>query len=301
MCENGKENMMEIKTLQGTDLSEILSAFNEAFFDYFVPLQLTKEQLLAKMKTDKTDLSLSVGAFDEHKLVGFILHGYDTINNRRLIYNGGTGVIPNKRGSGLTKRMYQFILPILKEKSIDSIVLEVISKNIQAIKSYEKSGFKAVRTLACFKGKATISKTNTAIQIKPLEHYDWQELTSFWDIEPTWQNSKNVADELIAINVSLAAYLKDRLVGYVIFNPQSKRIQQIAIHQDFRQQGIGSALVNNLAEKFSEDISVINIDKSAVYVLDFFRSIGLENYLDQMEMKLELCEKVNKNIEQPKN
>ncbi len=287
-CENGKENIMEIKTLQGTDLNEILSAFNEAFSDYFVPLQLTEEQLVNKMKADKTDLSLSVGVFDEQKLVGFILHGYDTIDNRRLIYNGGTGVIPSKRGSGLTKQLYQFILPMLKEKGIDSIVLEVISENIQAIKSYEKSGFEIVRRLACFKGTVSISKTNSVIQIRSLESYDWLKMQSFWDIQPTWQNSKNVTDELITTNISLAAYLKDRLVGYVIFNPQSKRIQQISVHQDFRQQGIGSTLVSNLVDNYGDNISIINIDKKANHVLQFFNSIGLENYLEQLEMERQL-------------
>lgn len=289
--ENGKENIMEIKTLQDTHLDEILNAFNEAFSDYFVRIQMTKEQLIAKMKADKTNLELSVGVFDEQKLVGFILHGFDIIDGRKYIYNGGTGVIPNKRGSGLTKQMYQFILPALKKKEIDSIILEVISQNIQAIKSYEKSDFKIVRRLACFRGNLNISKTNSAIQISPLESYNWRELQSFWDVEPTWQNSKNTADELMTTNVSLAAYLKDQLVGYVIFNPQSKRIQQIAIHKDFRQKGIASTLIDNLAQDYGEDISIINIDQKANHILQFFNSIGLENYLEQLEMKLVLCEK----------
>lgn len=145
--------MIQIKTLAKTSLEKITGTFNLAFSDYFVPIHLTLEQLSAKMKSDRVNLEYSVGAFEEEELIGFILHGTDIIEDKKVAYNGGTGVIPSKRGKGLTKQMYDFILPRLKEEGIDYLTLEVIFKNIQAIKSYERVGFKIARELKCYKGK----------------------------------------------------------------------------------------------------------------------------------------------------
>lgn len=280
---------MEIKNLEGIDNKEILRVFNESFSDYFIPFKLTEEQLTSKMIADKTDLELSVGVFDNQNLIAFILHGYDISNDQKVAYNGGTGVIPGKRGYGLTKQMYLFILPILEKKGIDKIILEVITENIQAIRSYEKSGFKKVRELACYKGEFNGAKTNEKVEIKELPTYDWKLMESFWDISPTWQNSKNVMDELKTSTISFGAYIKDQFVGYVIYNPKSKRIQQIATHKDFRKNGIASRLLIELANRYGNDFSVINVDKKAENVTHFFESIGFKNFLEQIEMELNIA------------
>ncbi len=44
---------MEIKSLEGIRIQEILNVFNESFSDYFVPFKLTEEQLTSKMIGDK--------------------------------------------------------------------------------------------------------------------------------------------------------------------------------------------------------------------------------------------------------
>jgi ribosomal protein S18 acetylase RimI-like enzyme len=282
---------MEIKTLEGIDKKGLLNVFNKSFSDYFVPFKLTEEQLTSKMIADKIDLELSVGAFENGKLIAFILHGFDIIDSLKVVYNGGTGVIPKKRGSGLTKQLYHFVLPILEKKGINKIVLEVIDKNIQAIKSYGKSGFKTTRELVCYKGNFKTLKINEDIEIKKPQSFQWELMESFWDIHPTWQNSNNVLSKLQSDNISLGAYFKNKLVGYVIFNPNNKRIQQIAIHKDFRKKGIASTLISELTKKYGKSLSVINVDKKSESTSNFFNSIGLESYLKQLEMEL----KINKN------
>jgi ribosomal protein S18 acetylase RimI-like enzyme len=142
---------MEIRTLSGCSHQEILAAFNGSFSDYFVPLQLTLEQLENKMRTELVDAELSVGAFADDNLIGFILHAYDIVEGRKTVYNAGTGVIPNYRGEGLTRQMYDFVLPELRAKEIDSLILEVITENAAAIRSYEKVGFRRVRKLTGYK------------------------------------------------------------------------------------------------------------------------------------------------------
>ena len=279
---------MEIKSLERINCKDILNVFNESFSDYFVPFKLTEEQLVSKMISDKIDLELSVGVFENQKLIAFILHGFDVINNQKVVYNGGTGVIPEKRGLGLTKQMYTFNVPVLEKKGIDKILLEVISNNIPAIKSYKKSGFNTTRELACFKGNFETKKSNKEVEIRELENYQWNLMESFWDITPTWQNSKNVLSKLRGDNESLGAYIKNQLVGYIIYTPQSKRIQQMAVHKDFSKIGIASNLIAQLAKKHGSAFSIINVDKKAKNVTSFFKSVGFENYIEQLEMELVL-------------
>ena len=282
---------MQIKNLAGVETKDILNVFNQAFSDYFIPLKLTEEQLTSKMISDKTDLDLSVGVFENEQLIAFMLHGLDTINGQKVVYNGGTGVVPEKRGSGLTRQMYLFSTPILKERGVTKIILEVITQNIQAIKSYEKSGFEMKRLLACFKGRFAPTKSNSNAKIKALKTYPWQVMEAFWDIDPSWQNSKDVMIKSAPDHESLGVYLKNQLVGYVIYNPKNKRIQQIAIHKDYRNIGLATELIAELENKYGKDFSVINVDKRAENVIGFFHSIGFENFIEQLEMELDLDKK----------
>ncbi|MFD2561807.1 GNAT family N-acetyltransferase [Aquimarina rubra] len=279
---------MEIKTLEGTDLKEILNIFNKSFSDYYIPFKLTKKQLSLKMLADKTNLKLSVGAFENGNLISFILHGFDTINNQKVAYNAGTGVIPEKRGIGLTKKMYRFVLPLLIEKEINKVILEVIDKNIQAIKSYEKTGFRTKRELVCYHGNIKIIATNKDLELKKLQKYDWNTMRAFWDILPTWQNSINVLNSFKSTNILLGGYIKNQLVGYVIYNADIKRILQIAVGQNFRKKQIASTLISELTKKYGNKLSVINVDKSSKSTLEFFSKIGLEKNLEQLEMELNL-------------
>ncbi|MCK0132101.1 GNAT family N-acetyltransferase [Flavobacteriaceae bacterium F08102] len=286
---------MEIKTLKGTDKRRLLQAFNDSFSDYFIPFKLNEEQFTAKLEGNKIDLDISVGVFDNEKLLGFILHGFDIIDTKKVVYNGGTGVLPKNRGYGLTKQMYRYILPVLIEKGINKLILEVITKNIQAIKSYEKSGFKIKRKLGCYQGNVEVTNTNDQIEIKKLKHFNWTLMESFWDIHPTWQNSTNVINTLLDTTISFGAYIDNQLVGYTIYNIANKQIQQIAVHKDFRNKRIGSTLISTLANKYGNTLSIINVDKTSTAIHNFFNKIGLKNTLEQFEMVLEL-DKTTANI-----
>lgn len=280
--------MIQIKTLNNISIETLTDTFNLAFSDYIVPLKLSKEELLVKMKMDNVDLAYSVGAYKNNKLLGFILHGSDIIDNKRIIYNGGTGVIPEARGKNITQQMYNYIISDFKEIGIHSIILEAITQNTPAIKTYSSVGFKKKRILKCYQGYIDVTNNTTNIDIKGLNNYDWKVLQSFWDFAPTWQNNSRVVEDTQSMNLSLGAYRHDELVGYLIFNPQNKRIVQIAVNRRFRHQRIGSALINKAIEAHGNNLSVINVDERAESTNTFLLDIGFKNDLNQVEMKLDL-------------
>lgn len=277
--------MLQFKNLVQTPPDILLATFNEAFSDYLVPLQLTKEQLERKLIADSIDLSLSVGVYEEEKLIGFILHGIDILDGEKAAYNAGTGVIPSGRGRQLTRLMYQFILPLFKTAGIQYCYLEVLDQNIPAIKSYKSVGFTAERELICFKGTPQIPKNPDTYTVTELKNIDWKQLTSIWDWQPSWQNSITALKNIGSGNRSIGIYREDKLVAYANYNPQNNRISQLAVAKEHRNQGLGSALFQYIFKENSIEISLINIDATAVETIRFLKSTGLISFVNQLEMK----------------
>jgi len=280
--------MTILKTLENIPTEKLLEVFNLSFSDYVVPFCLTKEQLEDKIKSDSIKLEFSVGAFENNQLIAFILHGYDTIDNLKIVYNAGTGVIPAKRGNKLTAKLYEYILPILHENDIDKLLLEVITTNEPAIQTYKNIGFKIIRELNCYKGSLNIINTDNDFEIRELEAYDWQKLQSFWDLQPSWQNSVTAVEKLKKTNISIGIYDGEKLLGYTIFNPKIKRIHQLSVDKNYRRKGVGQQLLKYIATNYGKDVSAINIDNTSEETLKFFNAIGMDIYIKQYEMELPL-------------
>ncbi|WP_223599726.1 GNAT family N-acetyltransferase [Chryseobacterium sp. GVT01B] len=278
---------MEFKTLAHITTDELLSVFNHSFSDYVVPFHLTKEVLVSKIAAEKLDMNLSAGAFEDGKLVGFILQSEKVENGEKIIYNGGTGVVPESRGKGLVRKMYDFIIPVLKERNTNTLLLEVIEGNQPAIRAYENLGFSIVRRLLCFNGSIKQGKDNAEVSIKDLNDFQWEKLRSFWDIEPSWQGSVFVLEPMPEKYVTLGAYIDEKLVGYIVYGPAAKKIYQFAVDKGFRNQGIGTTLFNAISKKNGgQAIALNNVDDSSENTSKFLSErAGLNNWLSQFEMK----------------
>jgi ribosomal protein S18 acetylase RimI-like enzyme len=280
--------MIVFKTLENTNIAIILNTFNLAFSDYIVPMKLTDEQLATKIKNENILLEYSAGAFENDELIGFILHGRDVINDKIIIYNGGTGVIPTQRGQRLTAQLYEFILPLLCSKQTDAIILEVITTNHVAIATYEKIGFRILRTLNCYKGVITSLPSSGNYDIQVVTDFDWNQSTSFWDWQPTWQNNVAAIEKNKTNLIFLGIHQNQKLFGYLLFNPKSNRIQQFAIAKDHRHKGLASQLFCYLGEHYTPEISMINIDGSAIATTQFLENKGFQKTVTQYEMILTL-------------
>lgn len=280
--------MITFRTLEHTSLDQLLAVFNHSFSDYITPLQLSRDQLEQKLRSDNVDLAISAGAFLEEELVGFILHGYREQEGRKLAYNAGTGVVPGQRGQGLTKKLYDFIFPLLNKRGVQTLSLEVITGNKPAITVYQSIGFKEKRVLHCYRGNVIQKQETAAIDIRPFNHYDWPVLRSFWEVQPSWQNAITAVEVLRDSNVSIGAWVDGELRGYIILNPNNKRIQQMAVHPGFRRKGIGTALLAQVVEEYGPQLSVINVDAASESANAFLEKAGLERFLSQYEMEMEL-------------
>jgi ribosomal protein S18 acetylase RimI-like enzyme len=276
---------MEFRNLADLNITDLLSVFNLSFSDYVVPFHLTLEQLKSKINAEKIDMNLSVGAFQSDQIVGFILQAEKVEDGKRMIYNAGTGVIPDYRGQGLVRKMYDYIIPMLRDRKTDILALEVIEGNEPAIRAYTNLGFKISRKLLCFKGTIKASEKYAEIQIQQMNTTQWGIFKSFWDIEPSWQSSVIVLDQMRNDLVILGAYEMDKLAGYAIFNPATGKVYQVAVDKKQRRKGVGAKLFKVIGEMSEGSVTVINnVDDSSENTSQFLTRMGLENWVSQFEM-----------------
>lgn len=276
---------MEFRNLANLNITDLLSVFNLSFSDYLVPFHLTLKQLTSKINAEKVDMNLSVGAFQSDQIMGFILHAEKVEDGKRMIYNAGTGVIPEYRGQGLVRKMYEYSIPVLRDRKADILTLEVIEGNEPAVRAYTNLGFKISRKLLCFKGNIEASEKYAEIQIEQMDHFNWETFKSFWDIEPSWQSSVIVLDQMRNDLVILGAYKINELVGYAIFNPAIGKVYQVAVDKKRRRKGIGAKLFKVIGEMSEGSATVLNnVDDASESTYKFLCGLGLENWVSQFEM-----------------
>src|SRR5690606_18677027 len=201
------------------------------------------------------------------------------------VYNGGTGVLEDYRGQKITRRMYDYALPILRAKGFHTALLEVIEGNEPAHQSYLKAGFAAKRVLAAFKGNLQIEKYNTAVVVAEAKAnvYDFNAMVSTL---PSWQNAAHSLNRVNDTLVTYTGYSEGELVAYLVYNPMLKRIHHIAVAPSFRRQGIGSALMYQVQLLHEDPISVINVDSSDQGAKVFLERSGLIPTINLLEMSM---------------
>lgn len=277
---------MNIRTLQHTTMQELANCWNLAFSDYSAPLQISAEQLARRLGAEGVRMELSVGAFDEDTLVGFVTTGVDVIDGVLSSYNAGTGVAPTYRGQRLTTQLYNYLLPLLKAEGIKTRVLEAITENHRAVKVYESIGYVRNRLLNCYKGIIAIADVPAEVELRALKSPDAERWQSFWDWKPSWQNSLATVARSFSESDVVGAFDGERLVGYLAYNPEQKRVHQFAVDKDYRRRGVGQQLFSHIAARHGSEVGVINVDSRSSATHRFLPSIGLTHFLTQHEMSL---------------
>ena len=277
----------EIKTLEHASVAEITEAFNAAFADYKIKLQLTAEDMRTKIKAEGIQLQYSAGAYHDGKLVSFILHGVDTIEGEQRVYNAGTGTLPAYRGRRIAQQLYGFIIAQLYQKGIQQHQLEVFDDNEKAIKVYVANGFKHTRTLNCYKGKVQEAPVPESVVVEevPLDSALFQK---FWDYTPSWQNDFPSIGRNLEAHKVIGVKHDTRLVGYAIYVAATGRLRQFAVDARYRRRGVGTALFRYISNKCSgNELLVTNVEDDAA-TNQFFEHLGFNRFLVLYEMHLDL-------------
>lgn len=281
---------MIIKLFEEENFGALHQSFIEAFSSYKVPFNPSFAAFQSRMKYKLSLIpELSPLAMKSEKCLGFLLQTQGKYEGKQTIYNGGTGVVPAMRGQNLTLKLFDFITPTLSSSDANRMLLEVITTNDAAIKVYDKLGFQYTKTFRCYKRKNEkvefSSSKNT--QFLKVKKPNFQVYNEFADFNPSFIDHQNHLVHNIENEIVLEAVLDNTVVGYSIFQPLLGRISQLGIHRNFRGQGIGRGLINQVQFLSpGKDISLINVPDTYQPMHDFLISLGFQNEVNQYEMEL---------------
>jgi len=283
--------LIEFSTLERTSLDILHSSFVEAFSDYQVEIDLPLEKLGSMLRRRGYTPELSIGAFEGENLVGFVLNGRRSWNGKPTLYDCGTGVVPKYRQRGITKKAFNEVVALIKKNDLQQYLLEVIKSNTPAVELYRKQDFRTTRSLACFQidtSNITSSPPPAiSLQARPIEELDWTLLKSYWDFEPSWQNSIESVTADAESFEAVVARAGEAIRGYGIIEKSSGDIPHLAVHKAHRRRGIGAGLLSSLVQHTESDQAVLlNVDDSCTSMHSFLQTLGFEHFIDQYEMLL---------------
>ncbi|WP_077928309.1 GNAT family N-acetyltransferase [Wohlfahrtiimonas populi] len=167
----------------------------------------------------------------------------------------------------------------------------MITSNQSALKLYQSLGYQISRELLCFsipKADLTLSSSEH-IDIKTSQHAPDDDLSTFWDKHTSWQYSKDTLATEPNYFVYVTAYMHQNLVGYGVIDPISGDIYQLAIHPEYRRQGVASTILSTLCQQTeSSKIGCSNIDISNESLIAFLQKQQFKVVISQYEMHYSL-------------
>lgn len=278
--------------LRSVDATNIHAAFVEAFADYAMGAAqgIAEDSLLLRMRKNAVDYGLSVGVYEEGRMVGFTLIGVDEWGGCLSAYDAGTGIIPAFRGRGLARRMFEHALPALAERGVERFTLEVLQGNEPAIKAYRKAGFKTTREL-----KSYVAPTQ-AIQrvplspwsLRPIDTTQFEDMAREIDWVPSFENRIS-AVHAIPNGISLiGAFDAETCVGAYAYSRSLRWFLSLVVARSHRRRGVGGALLAHAAGHVPEGVTrlaALNVDGADAGMQQFFTRVGFAPYVDQFEME----------------
>lgn len=281
--------MVKIKSLEGISIEELYDSFKEAFIDY--EMQLNQTEFYIMITRRGFNGKLSFGAFDNNKLVSFTLFGYGNYYGKKSVYDTGTGTIKEYRNLGLASKIFEYSLPFLKNEGVEQIILEVLQHNKKAVSLYKRLGFNISREFNYYiqtKNDLTVKKTaiiNEEYELLPLSVADIEPLTGFSDFEPSWQNSIQSVSRRPDDFIIKGLYHDKKVIAYIIIDPTTGDITQIAVVRNYRRKGLGSYLLGEGVNLITcKEVKIINTESNCVSISKFLESNSFSLSGKQYEM-----------------
>ncbi|MCP4902557.1 MAG: GNAT family N-acetyltransferase [bacterium] len=267
-----------------------------AFADYHLDMSyMTEERIWKRFQKNAVDFERSIGAYDGERMVGFTMIGVDRWQGKLAAFDAATGIIPEYRGQGLARAMFDHAVPGLRDVGVQKFLLEVLQPNKAAIRAYEKAGFSIQREFACF--DVTLDQldpnlgVNCDLGILPVAVDKVMDFQSQVAWAPSWENSfaamSRIQDDLIC----LGAFEGQRCVGVVAYYTVLNWIMTVVVSPGYRRRGVASKLLGSLLTNICDQQTVTklnNVDASDTTMITALEKAGFRRVVDQFEMELVL-------------
>ncbi|WP_408006661.1 GNAT family N-acetyltransferase [Pseudalkalibacillus sp. A8] len=288
--------MIEIKRLTSCPLLDVIEAWNSGFNGYFTDMTMSVDRFLQRMVQEGLSAEDSVIAYVNGVPAGIVLNGFRTIDGKTISYNGGTGVAPEYRRTGIGKQMMESVLEIYKKKDVDVATLEAISENTGAIKLYESLGYKIIDHVEFMQQDGQLHANFEDFELDQeyqFEHTSTENLIRlpFYTQEGPWQTQW----QSVVNGEAMIVTYEGRQVGYTLYKRNLKpdgRLASIVLHQlvvrsDFHDP---MTLVDTMLYKVLKPQEVckrliINLSREAKPQYEAVKNRGFSTMVQQVYMK----------------
>jgi ribosomal protein S18 acetylase RimI-like enzyme len=277
------------------DFSALVEAFNRAYADYHVPLQLTENAMRGLIERESLDMQASVVAQVEGQIVGSCMLGI----RGTMGWIGGMGVVPDYRRKGLARAMLNYLIDQARQRRMQILDLEVIVQNIGAYKLYADTGFKTSRVLVSFDRPKLPIDTPAIYADYTLQASSAPEILAHYFVPfhveaNPWQRgqgSLEVLAEHMEAQVIVHRDQPEIVLGYALgwFPEERVQFMDIGIRPEMDNPSlIAQALVALLLHSRPRATSgLFNISERDVLITPL-QTLGYQQSVRQYEMRLEV-------------
>jgi ribosomal protein S18 acetylase RimI-like enzyme len=281
-------------TFAAPDKDQLHSTHQEAFDDYHLDMSyMTEERIFKRCHKNNVDFSRSIAAFDGNRMVGFTLIGIDQWQGEPAAFDAATGIVPEYRGKGLARSMFDLALPGLRERGVRRFLLEVLQPNHPAISVYEKTGFKIKREFVIYDVQLATADPDLGagcdLSILPVGVDTILEFEKHADWVPSWENSFNAVDRVRDDLIGLGAFDGSRCVGVLAYYTTLNWVMSLVVDRSYRRRGAASKLLATLFTNQLDQhtkIKLNNVDMSDKGMMEMLDRAGFVRVIEQFEMEL---------------
>lgn len=265
--------MYHFRALDKVSLQQLAECFNLAFSDYEQPIGFTTESLEHYLTASAVNLSLSYGAFCNEQLIAVILNSVGVYMHQSVVFDAGTGVVPEHRNKKVFSALFEYTIQQLKRHNIERYYLEVLQSNHHAVSIYSKKGFSVQREYSVLTASGPGQGWNNHIAVIP-----YQDFTSFstrFSVEPSFEHTSYTINQNPQLFEVL--YLNDQ--AYCIYAKRHGEIIQMHYNELGALKDVVSALINQYPSAMAK-----NIDCAYSDVVQMLIDIGFVEITKQYEM-----------------
>lgn len=265
--------MYHFQALDEVSLQQLAECFNLAFSDYEQPICFTPESLNYYLTASAVDLSLSFGAFCNDTLIAFILNSSGIYNGQNVVFDAGTGVVPEHRGKKVFSALFDYAIQKLQHRNIVRYYLEVLQSNHHAVSIYRKKGFSVLREYSVL--TATGPRQVEGKPVDVIAYQDFDAFSTTFSVEPSFEHTLHT----ISQNPQLyeVRYLEGE--AYCIYAKKNGEIIQMHYNGLDALKKVLSDLVNRYPSAMAKNVDFVYCD-----VIQMLLEIGFVEITKQYEM-----------------
>jgi ribosomal protein S18 acetylase RimI-like enzyme len=273
---------------------DIHKTFMAAFSDYTVDMSyMTREHLLNRAIKNGIVWELSIGVFEEGRLVGFTLLGVDDWEGETAAFDIATGITEPFRGRGVAKAMFNHALPELDARGVRRVLLEVLQDNHAAVTAYRKLGFEVVREFDCYElqpdSMVHDDAAGTEVEIREVSRDRLSAYSDSLGWRPSWENSfssiRRIPDEVTL----LEAWIQGEGVGLLVYYSAFDWIMALVVKPSHRRRGVAKALLSRvmrLKRSRRTTVKMVNVLSTDEAMVALLRRLRFDCSVRQFEMQL---------------